>query len=217
MIPNAVLTAANLCTATADCCQTTASVCALDIPITTNPPTSHCVPTTSVTCKATGAACNVDGDCCELASKGARCSGGTCTVPPTLSGYPDRAERDVRFQANCPTKGTGPTWQFLQSDEIIPLDSSISFAVQSASTQAGLTAAPVATTATWNATAAHQAQPPYFLADAPTVDQELRTLSPPSTSDLWLRVTVTLTPSTDHTATPVLTSLVPTYDCLFNQ
>jgi hypothetical protein len=41
----------------------------------------------------------------------------------------------------------------------------------------------------------------------------LRALSPPAASAAWLRVTVSLNASSDHSQTPTLTALTPTFDC----
>jgi hypothetical protein len=210
--PSTTPSAANLCTSTSDCCQTTPSVCALDIPIATNPPTAHCVPTTSVMCAADGAACNVDGDCCNVVSNGTRCSANKCTVPGG-SGYPNSQSVTYDFQATCSSEGTHPVWQLLRSQVIINGDSTIAFAAQSAATQGGLTSAGSGGLGTATATV----QPPQYLTSAQTVDQVLRALSPMQKSGSWLRVTATLNPSSDHTQSPQLTSLVPTYDCLFDE
>lgn len=211
--PSATLTAANVCTTTADCCQTTASVCALDIPVATNPPLSHCVPTTSIMCAADGAACNVDADCCNVVSNGARCSHNVCTVQPTGSGYPNSEAVTYDFYAQCTERGTRPVWRFLQSQQIIAGDSSIAFKVQTAAASADLAAAVAGTVHTATATA----QAPSYTTGPKTVDAVLASLSPPQGSRAYLRVTATLNPSTDHAQTPTLTSLTPTYDCIFDE
>ncbi len=212
--PNATLSTANLCTTTADCCQTTPSVCALDIPVAANPPLSHCVPTTSVMCKANAAACNVDADCCNVLS-GARCSGNVCTVQTgsTTTGYPNSEAVTYDFYAQCTERGTRPIWRFLQSQQIIAGDSSIAFEVQTAATSADLATAVAGNVHTATATA----QAPMFTTGPKTVDAVLASLSPPQGSRAYLRVTATLNPSTDHAQTPTLTSLTPTYDCIFDE
>ena len=210
--PSATRSAATVCTTTADCCQTPASVCALDIPVATNPATAHCVPTTSVMCSADGAACNVDGDCCNAVT-GTRCSGNVCTVPMMGSGFPSSAPVSYDFVAQCSAAGTHPIWRFLQTQQIIAGDSSIDFQVQSSATAAGLATALPAATHTATATA----QDPLFTTGPKTVDQVLALLSPPQPSRAYLRVTATLHPSSDQSQTPVLTSVTPTYDCLFDE
>ncbi len=209
----------NTCTSTQDCCQTTPTTCKLDIPITTDPPAEHCVANSSITCSADGGSCNVDGDCCNYVTEGTRCSGGTCQVPPAASspGYPNSATVTYDFQSNCGLAdggvnsgaGTAAIWRYLQTDQIIPTGTSISFTVQSASTEAGLSAAPTASAGTTTTTI----QSPLYWTGPTTVDQELRALNPPSVSSTWLRVNVTLQPSSDKTSAPTLISLTPTFDC----
>ena len=204
--------AANVCTTTADCCQTTPSTCTLDIPIATNPPLAHCVPTTSIVCAADNASCNVDGDCCNLLAKGTRCSNNKCTVP-TGTGYPTSQGVTYDFQATCSAEGTHPVWQLLQSQVIIPGDATISYTAASAPTQAGLAAAGVGDMGTATMTV----QPPQYVTGPKTVDQVLRALTPTSSSSAWLRVVATLNPTSDHSQSPKLTSLTPTFDCLFDE
>ena len=210
--PSTTPSAANLCTTTSDCCQTTASTCTLDIPIASNPPLAHCIPTTALMCAADGGACNVDGDCCTVVTEGTRCSANKCTVPGG-TGYPNSQPVTYDFQATCTADGTHPVWQLLRSQVVIPGDSTITFSAASAATQAGLSSAGVGD----QGTATMTVQPPQFLTGPKTIDQVLRALVPMSSSGPWLRVTATLNPTSDHTQTPKLTSLTPTYDCLFDE
>ena len=212
MPPSTTLSAANLCTTTADCCQTTPSTCTLDIPIAANPALAHCVPTATLTCAADDAACNVDADCCTVITEGTRCSANKCTVPGG-TGYPSSQSVTYDFKATCTADGTHPVWQLLQSQVIIPDDSSISYTAASATTQSGLTAAGVGTVGTATMTV----QPPQYVTGPKTVDQVLRALTPTQSSGAWLRVVATLNPTSDHSQTPKLTSLTPTYDCLFDE
>jgi hypothetical protein len=214
--PSATRSAATLCTTTDDCCQSPASKCVLDIPVSTNPPTSHCVPNSAITCAADNAACNVDADCCNALSSGARCSANKCTVPmgtATSTGYPNSESVTYDFYGECTERGTRPIWRFLQSQQVINGDSSIEFLVQSAATMAALPTAPAGSTHTATATA----QAPQFTTGPKTIDEVLASLMTPQGSRAYLRVTATLNPSSDHTQTPVLTSMTPTYDCLFDE
>jgi hypothetical protein len=205
--PSTTPSSANQCTSTLDCCQTTASTCTLDIPIVTNPPTSHCVPSSSISCVATGATCNTDTDCCAYATSNARCSAGTCQLPITTGYISQTVTYD--YQASCATSGTAPAWEFLESDQNVPSGTTIGFAVQSAATEAALLTAPSASEGTVSTTVS----PPQFSTSSTTVDQALRALSPPAASAAWLRVTVSLNASSDHSQTPTLTALTPTFDC----
>jgi hypothetical protein len=229
IVPSATRSTATVCTSNQDCCTTgtgTPASCTLDIPIATNPPTKHCVPNTSIVCSADGAACNVDGDCCNLASEGARCSGGLCTQPPVP--YPSSLSTTYDFQGTCSggvvigdaSQGQAPVWRYIQSDEIIPAGTSITITLQTAATEAGLATA-TATTAYSLGTATITA--PSYLSSpqvpsgmttvAETVDQFLRAQSPAQASQLWLRITVNLNPSSDHQSAPTLISVEPTFDC----
>lgn len=229
IVPSATRSAATVCTSNQDCCTTgtgTPASCNLDIPISTNPPTKHCVPTTSIMCSADGAACNVDGDCCNLASEGARCSGGLCTKPPVP--YPSSLSTSFDFQGTCSggvvikdaSQGQAPVWEYIQSDEVIPAGTSITITLQTATTEAGLATA-TATTAYSLGSATITA--PSFLSSpqvpsgsgtvAETVDTYLKGQSPAQGSQLWLRINVTLNPSSDHQTAPTILSLEPTFDC----
>jgi hypothetical protein len=112
------------------------------------------------------------------------------------------------FQSDC-GPGTAPVWRFIETDQTIPTGTSISFTVGSASTEAGLSSAPTATAGTTTLTV----QSPMYWTDTTTVDQDLRSLTPPSISSIWLRVNVTLHPSSDMLSAPTLVSLTPTFDC----
>jgi hypothetical protein len=220
------LSSANLCNYTSDCCQTTASSCTLDTPITTTPPTKHCIPTSSIACKSDGASCDIDSDCCTYASEGTRCSGSVCTVPPQ-PGYPTSESITYDFQASCSSSGTSPVWEYIQTDQTVPTGTSIAISAQTATSQAGLASA--TPTSAYSVTTTVSA-PSYLsgpfnsMGSAITVDQALRALTPPQASagscagdggacSSWLRVNVTLNSSTSKQSTPTLVSLVPTFDC----
>ena len=206
--PSATLTSASTCNTTADCCQSTPSTCTLDIPISTSPPTRHCVPNSSSSCSADGAACNTDGDCCNLATEGARCASGICQRPSQLV-YTSPRTVSYDFQGTCASPNV-PVWEFLESDETVPSGTSVSFTVQTAQTEATLGTAQTASMGTVSMTVAS----PQYATSSSTVDNALRALNPTVVSQGWLRVNVTLTPSADQFSTPTLTSLVPTYDCV---
>jgi hypothetical protein len=225
IVPSATRSAATVCTSNQDCCSSgtgTPASCTLDIPITTSPATSHCVPTSAIVCAADGAACNLDADCCNLASEGARCSGGVCVVPPN-PGYPASESITYDFQSNCSgataqqleaganPSGNATVWEFIQTDQIIPSGTSITISAQTAPTEAALGAAPATTPYTLNATISS----PMFSTDVNTIDYDLRHPASglPQASSIWLRVTVTLNASANHQSTPTLTSLMPTFDC----
>ncbi len=233
IVPSATRSTATVCTSNQDCCVMgtgTPASCTLDIPIATTPPTKHCVPNTAITCSADGAACNVDGDCCNLVSEGTRCSGGVCQIPPQ-PGYPPAETLSYDYQGTCAggtvvgdaSMGTAAVWQFIQSDQTIPAGTSITITLQTATTQAGLSAAVASTSYSISSTVVS----PMYLSSpqvlmgmttmAQTVDNFLRSLTPAQASKTWLRVNVTLNASPDKMSAPTLISLEPTFDCMANE
>jgi len=230
----ALETSSTVCTVDSDCCSTgpgTPAHCVLDIPIATNPPTKHCIttPATAV-CSADGAACNVDGDCCNLASEGARCSGGVCKVPPP-QGYPASESVSYDFQGTCSggvviadaSQGQAPVWQYILTDQTVPAGTSIGITLQTAPTEAGLaTATPatsysISTTVTQPMTLSSPLIPSGMGFVAQPVDQYLRAQTPAQASQLWLRITVTLNASSNLQSAPTLISVQPTFDCLASE
>jgi hypothetical protein len=229
IVPSSTRSTATVCTSNQDCCTSgtgTPASCTLDIPIATNPPTKHCVPNTAIMCSADGAACNVDGDCCNLVSEGARCSGGTCQVPP-VAGYPAAATVAYDFQGVCTggvvvvtgdasaTMGQAPIWEFVQSDQTVPTGTSITITLQTATTEAGLSTATMTPSYSISSTVT---LPSYLSSPqvgspsvAETVDQYLKANN--LASQTWLRVNVTLNSSSNRMSAPTLTSLEPTFDC----
>jgi hypothetical protein len=123
----------------------------------------------------------------------------TMAPPPMLVYFPATFTRD--YQGTCPV-GQSVVWRFFDWETVTPSNSNIAFKAQEATTQAGLTTAtPVvslgsasgAPITSWTGT-------------------DVSTLITPSLS--WLRVTITLNPSSDGTQAPTLTAWRQQFDCV---
>ena len=125
----------------------------------------------------------------------------TALPPPPPAYYPATFTRD--YQGVCPASQK-VVWRFFDWETVTPSDSNIVFKAQTADTQALLaTATPIvnlgtasgAPITTWTGTDVSVA-----LAPNPSRD--------------WLRVTITLNPSSDGTYTPTLTAWRQQFDCV---
>jgi hypothetical protein len=186
-------------------------------------------------CAAQGLDCGLAGDGC-----GNQIDCGSCTLPQTCggAGVPGACGvtyssadfvRDYDATGLCPNS-TGPVWLLYSWSAVTPLDSSISFSVQTATSEAGLATAPSNPLLFSNppgpvallnqAAVAHAANQP-----AGSPDTELGSASPDYTlltdvqsrGDLFLRVTAHLTPSSDLFHAPTLASWDMQIDCPDNQ
>jgi hypothetical protein len=194
-----------------------------------------CVP---VDCGALGLNCGMAGDGC-----GNQINCGTCTAPASCGGgglpgvcglplvyAPATFVRDYDASKICPA-GTGPVWRLFSWSALTPTTSQISFKVATATTLAGLPAAtlfpllfsnPPGPVALLNQSAiAHMINIP----TAGQPDTELGAASPDYTlltntqirNNYFLRVTATLTPSTDLLHAPTLSQWDMQIDCAPNQ
>jgi hypothetical protein len=193
----------NLCQESADCCGGTASpptsACQIDVPVA-SPPVRHCVQTVANMCVPDGAACGSPSDCCNFPT--AVCASGVCAVPPPPTGLEYAQATFVRdYVGTCPI-GTHVVWRFFDWQTVTPGDSKIVFAARTADTQAALGALPEmafgmasgAPITTWTGADAGKALLP-------------------DPSKIWLRITATLTPTTDKKSTPTLTAWRQSYSC----
>jgi hypothetical protein len=204
-VGSACTAAGATCQTTLDCCQTTPTTCTLDTPVA-SPPTHHCVANSAVACVADGAACSKDANCCNFAT-GSRCAGGTCAQPPKVPVY-SSASYTRDFVASCPS-GTFPEWGLVEWEASVPTGGSIVFSAVTSATTAGLTTAtPVVSVAT--ATPANSSLT-MFTPSANTIQSLLLTNG--STSQINLRLTIQVNPSTDKFSTPSLTNWRVRYDC----
>jgi hypothetical protein len=127
---------------------------------------------------------------------------GACLTPPPppkLVYFPATFTRD--YQGVCPA-GKVVVWRFFDWETVTPADSNIVFKAQEATTQPGLAGAmPVVTLGT--------------ASGAPITTwtgTDVSTLITPSLS--YLRVTITLNPSSDGTQAPTLTAWRQQFDCV---
>ena len=137
----------------------------------------------------------------------------SCNTPIVVPPYGSPVSFDLDYGATCPdTKRL--VWRMFDWRAITPLDSTISFAARTAALQAQLDGAPsvalgVASVANGTASGAPPLPANYTGVD---VGAKLSTL--PSTSKAWLRVSVTLTPSTNGMSAPTLGAWRQLYDCV---
>jgi hypothetical protein len=126
------------------------------------------------------------------------------TTPPVVKPYPNPATFTVDYQGICPA-GQSVVWRFFDWQTVTPLDSNIVFSAQEATSEAALTGAmPVAMLGT--------------ASGAPITTwtgTDVSTLITPSLN--WLRVTITLNPSSDETQAPTLTAWRQQFDCVDSQ
>ena len=129
---------------------------------------------------------------------------GSCLTPlppPAQAYYPATLTRD--YQGVCPNSKV-PVWRFFDWETVTPSDSTIVFKAQTASTQGLLpTAVPVVTLGT--------------VSGAPITNwtgTDVGAALSPTKSGTWLRVTITLNPSSDKLNAPVLTAWRQQYDCV---
>jgi hypothetical protein len=203
--PSAMRTTANECETTLDCCQSpTASSCTLQTPVA-DPPKRHCTPLAASSCIADGAGtCATHADCCNFAT-GTRCASGTCALPPPVTLF-STATFTRDFTATCPSD-TKPVWQLFEWQAVLPTGTSITIKARSTDDSSMLASAtPLVNIAT--------VVPPSttgWAGSTSTVDASLKAASWASRN--YLRVEMTMNPSSDRYSTPSLTNWRVTYDC----
>lgn len=127
--------------------------------------------------------------------------------PPPPPPYPNPATFVRDYEGICPA-GKGPVWHFFDWMTHTPGDSNIVFKVQTADTQVTLAAAAQANLQTVSGA-------PVLTWAGADVQSALDTI--PSKSKQWLRVQITMNPTSDHMQTPVLDGWRQAYDCVDNQ
>jgi len=127
-----------------------------------------------------------------------------CVQPtnPPLPPYQTPVTFVRDYEGSCPA-GKGPVWHFFDWETVTPKDSSIDFTVQTAATQPLLAPAPSVSLASVSGA-------PVVTWTGADVSQALA----PGTSQAWLRVNITLRPSSDHLDAPTLTAWRQAYDCV---
>jgi len=124
--------------------------------------------------------------------------------PPPPAYYPATFTRD--YQGVCPT-GQSVVWRFFDWETHTPGDSSINFKAQTADTQALLaTATPVVNLGT--------------ASGAPITNwtgTDVSAALSPNPSRAWLRVTISLNPTSDQSQAPTLDAWRQQFDCVDSQ
>lgn len=200
---NQTVSSANLCQEPADCCGALATpptaACKLDFPVGT-PAIRHCVQVMGNICVPDGDACAGMNDCCNFPHT--VCANNLCTVPPPPpSGKFVEAAFVRDYEGVCPI-GTRVVWRFFDWQTVTPGDSKITFAVKTADTLADL--GPLSSVAIGVASG-----PPITTWTGADVGKALLPLA----SSTWLRVTMTLTPTSDLSSSPTLTNWRQSYSC----
>ncbi|HEX7668352.1 MAG TPA: hypothetical protein VF395_02155, partial [Polyangiaceae bacterium] len=192
------------CLTNDDCCGApTTAACRIDQPATA-PPTRHCIPVNPNVCVADGGSCGTDIDCCGFPST--HCNAGLCQPPAPIPAFvPGAFTRD--YFGDCPAQ-TSPVWRFFDWQTVTPSDTKIVFTAQTATTAAGLAAA---------------TSVPLGVAAGPTtagwVGENVEDALERGTevSQLYLRITMSMQPSTDHVSTPTIVKWRQSYSCVPSQ
>ncbi|MGC4089034.1 MAG: hypothetical protein QM756_14255 [Polyangiaceae bacterium] len=194
------------CESDLDCCNApTSAVCSLQTPIA-SPAKRHCIPVSTSGCIADGSVtqCSTHAQCCNF-STGSRCANAVCTVPPPLVLYsPGTLTRD--FTSEC-VAGKRVVWQVAQWQALIPTGTSISLRAATSTTSAGL--------ATATSVLAGTASPPdttTWATNPINIETQLQAIG--QTSRKYLRLAMTMNPSSDALKAPTLTNWRVIYDCL---
>ncbi len=128
----------------------------------------------------------------------------TVIPPPPPAFFSQTFTRD--YQGVCPI-GKSVVWRFFDWQTVTPLDSSIAFSAQTANTQAGL---PTATPTVSLGTASGAPITTY-------VGTDVSVALAPNPSLAWLRVNITLNPSSDKSQAPTLSAWRQQFDCADSQ
>ncbi len=209
-------TAANLCTSTLDCCASTPPaapvVCALDAPPAT---TAHCSSSSSSTCAANGAACSTSSQCCGFPSS--VCAQNVCTPSQTVTYNPSQFTADY-VGTSCPP-GTLVSWVDVGLEALTPssggTNSSISIGAQVSGAVGGTTLttyAPTTPASVGTLTGPPANQSATWI-NFP-LSTPLATISGSADNKPFLRATFSLTPTTDHAATPTIVDWRVRFDCV---
>jgi len=120
------------------------------------------------------------------------------------------------FQASC-TQGTRPVWHFFYWKDATPSDTNITFAASTADSQAQLGSQfPAVSLATASGPDSCPSGPSCASAFV-GVDVDPKLVAASQMSHAWLRVTMTLDPSSDKLTAPTLYAWQQTYDCVASE
>ena len=204
LVPSLCKAAGESCTLSGECCgsgdASPSAACRVVAGWTpgAGPPTRTCQ-ALSGSCASAGDACDTSADCCA----GATCVNFTCSAPPSY----EEASFARDFSADC-GPGDRPVWHLFSYHLSTPGDSAIQFEARTAETSAELDSASPVSLGLSKATVESPAAPE-------SKDVQTALESAKLSSNLaWLRVSITLSPSSDGLATPVLEDWNMSYDCV---
>lgn len=157
------------------------------------------------TCEALAGTCSVAGESCSTASdccNGNACVDFSCVTPSDF----EPASFVREYVAECPV-GYHPTWQLFSFHLTTDLDSRLHLEARSSSSLDSLETAPLVTVGTSSATARSPA-PPEFIDTGAALE-----LAGVSRHQTYLRLIITLEPSSDGSAAPILHDWEQRYTC----
>jgi hypothetical protein len=204
-------TPANLCNSNLDCCPAPLPtdppvVCSLDAPPAT---TKHCTSAPSTSCSIDGAACTASDQCCNFPAS--VCAQSVCKPAQTVLFSP--SQFSTVYDGTMCGPGTRVSWIDVGLEALTPssggTNTSIAISVQAGNTSTvftpsspvavgTLTGPPANQSATWNN---------FPLSPA------LATISGVAETDLYLRLTLVLTPSADMAVAPTIVDWRVRFDC----
>lgn len=194
-------TTANECEVNADCCA--GSVCKLETPIA-SPAKRYC--RNAAACVALNGTCSTSSDCCS----GRLCSNGTCQDPPPVYAYGNSGTYNRDLTSPC-TPDEATTWRFFDYQALLPTGTNVTVRARTATTSAGLAAAtPLVLVGT--------ASPPSttgWTSFSQTIDTAFRNAGAQSLK--YLRLEITLNPSSDQANKPTLTNWRTAVNCQPNE
>jgi hypothetical protein len=205
-------TTTSLCAANDECCgyapNNPTAACLIDVPVSSSPPTRHCRSTAQTTCKTIDEACTTSSDCCGFPN-GPLCISGQCKLPPPVPTFaPSSFERS--YEANC-APGKLLRWQFFDWQSVVPSPANgagINFFVRAADTEAGLASA------TEYALANETFSTPPGVYRGADVGALLTANIRKPPHPRWIRVRMSLSPTTDNTQSPVLVNWRQNFACV---
>jgi hypothetical protein len=199
------------CNVSDECCGATGpaptAACRISSTATT-PPTRSCVALGPVgSCSFEGGSCGRDADCCSPA---ASCIAGACKTPPPVDLFaPATFVRD--YEGTCPS-GTKAVWRFFDRKTITPANgsgaSNIEISARTSETSAGLATAPLVFV--------DRAQgAPALTWIGADVGAAIKAAG--GVSRQFLRIEITLNPTPDGFAAPVLLEWRQGYSCVASE
>lgn len=203
LVPSPCKNDGESCSTDEDCCGADQSPATAACRAPTNwtpasgPPARTCE-ALSGTCNNAGESCSVDADCCN----GVACVNFACSEPANF----EAATFSREYVAECGT-GQHPSWQLFSFHLTTELDSKIQFTAQSSQSLDNLDSATVVTLGESTDTTVSPTAPAYLDVGGLLEDENV------SRHQTYLRINITLVPSSDGSKAPVLHDWEMRYTC----